>query len=142
MAADVPTNLRTFLLAQSAIRNIVGAQVHQAKVPADRNPPYIWFGRSGSQKVELLAPPVGLEPGAQFFAFECIASDLDHAQAIGDAMRALDGYGKNLSPPGTFGDTTIQAMFVEEQADDYEYRTINGDEGFHACAFSVEIHPN
>jgi hypothetical protein len=140
--ADLPTNFRTFLLTQTAINKHVGLQIHQAKAPANREPPYIWFGRSGSQAVDVLTPAVGLEPGIQFFNFESVADDLDTAQAIGDAMRALNGYGANLSPPGTFGDTTIQAMFVEEQADDYEYRTIDGDEGFHTCAFAVEIHPN
>lgn len=134
--ADVPTNLRTFLLAQTAISSVVGAQVHQAIVPDNREPPYVWFGRSGTTRNELLNPDVGTAAITEFFSVECIAMNLDHAQALGAALRALDGY------RSTFGDTSVQALFIEEQNDDYEYRTINGDEGFHTCAFTIEVHPN
>lgn len=134
--ADLPTNLRTFLLTQSAITAIVGSQVHQAKVPADRSPSYIWFGRTGSQSLDMVAPAVGLEPDSQFFSVECVSDDVDKTQALGDALRAITNY------QGTFGDTTVQGLFVDEQNDDYEYRSISGDEGLHTAAFSLQIYPN
>lgn len=134
--ADLPTNLRTFLLSRSAITAIVGAQVHQASIPADRQPPYVWFARTGSEAVDVLTPDVGLEPNNQFFTLECVTDDLDKTQALGDAIRAFNNY------RSTFGDTTVQGVFVNEQNDDYEYRTIMGDEGFHTAAFSIEVYSN
>jgi hypothetical protein len=36
----------------------------------------------------------------------------------------------------------VQGVFVEDQSDDYEYRSVLGDEGFHSAAFSIEVHSN
>lgn len=73
----------------------------------------------------------------QTFALECAALDLDQAQALADAVGdALSDY------RGTFGDMTVQGVFVEDQSDDYEPYYSQGDEGVFMAALQIRIRPN
>jgi hypothetical protein len=50
---------------------------------------------------------------------------------------ALEGYARGA----TFGDTTLQGIFVEEQPDEYLPRGVLADSGLHVASKSVEVVP-
>jgi hypothetical protein len=134
--ADLATNLRSFLLATPAVTDIVEDRVHQSRVPQGSEFPHIWFGRTGSERDQSIEGG-SCRPLFQTFALECAALDLDQAQTLADAVGdALSDY------RGTFGDMTVQGVFVEDQSDDYEPYYSQGDEGVFMAALQIRIRPN
>jgi hypothetical protein len=128
--ADVATRLRTFLLADSAIAAAVGPRVHQAFVPEDTPTPCIYFTRAGTGD-ELCIGEIGAAPFRHTFALECIGKDLDESQSIAALVKTrCNGY------YGSFADTTVKGIFVEDQSDDYEPQY-----GYHDASLSLEVVP-
>lgn len=133
--SDVAENLRTFLLGDAAIARKVGLRVSQDAIPQGKPSPFIFLGRQ-STTVERCLGETGNTPFSHIFAVECIGEDLDDSQSLADLVRArCDGYS------GTFGDSTVQAIFVEEQADDYLPKAVDLNSGEHIAALSVEVYP-
>lgn len=131
--ADVATRLRTHLVTDSAIAALVGENVHQGNVPQSIDGDYIWFGRSGVESLRVLAAGA-IDPLAVRFDVEAISHDLDRCQQIASAIRTrCDAY------RGTFADTTVQGIFVEDHSDDYIPRGVFSDDGPHVAAMNVEI---
>jgi hypothetical protein len=128
--ADVATRFRTFLLADSSIAAVVGQNVHQGFVPEDTPPPVIYFTRTGTRQERYLGES-GAQPFSHTFAVEPIGKDLDESQELAGLIRTrCDGY------IGTFADTTVKGIFVEDQSDDYEPQY-----GYHDASLSVEVIP-
>ena len=131
--SDVPTNLRTFLLADTDVAAIVATRVHQSSVPESVDAPYIWFTRDRSDGPRCLDNGVARTTEQQF-SVECIAESLSTSQALADAVSdALDGY------RGTFGDSTVKGVFVDDQTDDYIPRGVSSDDGAFVAALQVRI---
>lgn len=138
--ANLGTNLRSFLLSQTELAAIVGLRIHQDHVPQSKVDtdgyfrPYIWFGRSGVGREECLSPELGAPPDIEFFDLECIAPSMPMADEIADQVTALDGY------KGEFGEQSIQAIFVEDQSDEYVPRGQRTDVGSSVRALSLALH--
>ena len=131
--ADVATRLRTFLLTDTAIANQVGERIHQGQVPESSDGDYIWYSRAAIEPLRVLASGV-LDPLSVRFDVECISDDLDQSQVLAAAVRAkCDAY------RGTFADTTVQGIFVDDHNDDYTPRGVFSDEGAHVAALQLEI---
>lgn len=128
--ADVATRLRTFLLADASIAAVVGPRVHQAFVPEDTPLPCIYFTRAGTRDERALGE-VGAAPFSHTFDVEALASTLADSQSLAGLVRTrINGY------IGSFADTTVKGIFVEDQADDYEPTY-----GYHDASLSVEVIP-
>lgn len=128
------TRFRTFLLADSSIAAVVGQNVHQGFVPEDTPLPVIYFTRTGTRTERALGD-VGTQPFSHTFAVEAIGKDLDESQSLADLVRTrCDGYPG--SGVGTFADSTVKGIFVEDQSDDYEPQY-----GYHDASLSVEVIP-
>lgn len=135
--ADLPTNLRAFLLDATAITDIVGdTGVYQGMVPQDVALPYVWFRRASRRLEPTLDAEPGDDPDELWFDVEAISDDLDVAQSLADAITdALGNY------RGTFGDALIQGAFVDDQDDDYVPRGTVGETELHVAALAVQIFP-
>jgi len=128
-------DLRSYLLDDSDISDAVGAErMHQNKTPESYDGLYIWYSRGGTDDEDELDDEEGTAPFREFFDVEVIGRDLD---AVLDAADELRSHSKAR---GTFGDGTVQALFVRDHADDYLPRGIfDDDEGFHVAALQLEI---
>lgn len=133
--SNLSVNFRKFLLAQSSLARKVAARIHQDHIPQSSSAPYVYFSRQNAEFLTCLDSEVGEQPHAQSFAIECIGRDIGDAQELGDEIRAINNY------KGTFGDTSVQAVFVEDQSDDYEPRVLSGDDGAFSCNLRVTIYP-
>lgn len=93
----------------------------------------LWYQRRASET------PLGLS-GTKFgvcmedFDFEVIAPDIDQALDTADEIKeALHGFRGDLEG------TSVQAIFVEDQADDYLPNGLDDDEGSHVAALDLRI---
>lgn len=136
MANTVDENLKLFLAGDSTIVKLVGGRIHENHVPSQFIGDYVWFAFSGGDSERTL----GDAPAASLFRYrfdvECIARSIRQARLIANAVFArLDSH------RGSFGDSTVQGIFVEEQPDEYEPRGVLGDTGIHVASKSVEVIP-
>jgi len=138
--ASLGINLRSFLLGLTELAAIVGLRVHQDHVPQFKVepdgyfPPYIWFSRGGIGREDCLAPELGSDPDFENWDIECIAPSGTIANDMVEQILAIDGY------KGELGDQQIQAVFVEEQTDDYVPRGLRTDVGSNVRALSLTLH--
>lgn len=120
------TDLRAFLLAQSAISTpIGGARLHQNHVPESYGGTYLWIGRSGIGRADTLdmTPADNVDPWQQRFDAEAISENQADAMDLASAIESLHGY------RGSFGTGTIQGVFCEDQVDGYVARGVMSDLG-------------
>lgn len=133
---DIATRLRTFCLADTAIATAIGSRMCQSVVPEQIDVPYVWFGRAGTEDLDLLDSAPGEAPFITSFNVEAISDALDESQSIADLLKArLNKY------RGTFADSTVKGIFVTDHNDDYYPRGLGADEGRHVAALRVEVIP-
>lgn len=139
--ADVATRLRDFLLADSTIKNAVGARVYQDSAPqADSQNnlilPFIWFTRTFTADARTLDSAVGEDAFSETFALEIVDTNIEVSQSLATYVRnRLNNY------RGAFSDSTVKGIFVDSQSDTYEPLSIPADSGFYIPALSVEVIP-
>jgi hypothetical protein len=137
LANTIDENLRAYLAADSTVRKLVGGRIHENHVPQPYVGDYIWFAFAGGESERTLSG----DSAALFrvrFDLECIARSISQARRIAAAVfAALEGYARGA----TFGDTTLQGIFVEEQPDEYLPRGVLADSGLHVASKSVEVVP-
>lgn len=126
-------DIRTWLLADASISAVVGARVHQNKVPQASAAPYVWYGRATTANEDALDDPAGTTPFSQIFDIESISDDIDEALDLADLLKA-----KHLAR-GTIGSGTVQGVFVTDHADDYIPRGVDSDDGRHVAALQFEF---
>jgi hypothetical protein len=125
-------HLQPFLLA--AVGDAVGSRVQEGRITQGFKTPSIWYRRATVRHERALGEE-GEDPFSETFDVEVWADDRAEADAIADLIRARDGY------EGAFGEGTVQAVFVDEQVDDYVPITAAGDEGESVAALSLEVIP-
>lgn len=113
--ADSATRLRSALLANSGVAAIVGPRVHQSRIPQSINKPYIWINRSGTIDDECLGASLGASPLEEQFDIECWSPSLEESQQMADAVRTA----LHNTRPGSWQSTTVAAIIVTDQTDDY-----------------------
>lgn len=123
------TRLRTLLLTDGDITAKVGPRIHQATVPEDTQPPFIFFKRT-NVRFERALGESGVAAFSHTFDVECVGMNLNDSQELADEIRSYDGY------IGTFGDSTCKGIFVNEHTDEYE-----SEFGDHVASLSVEVIP-
>ncbi len=134
--ADAAENLRTFLLADSSLLTSLGDQCGQIRTLQEDSYPYCVFFRTGtdSDTERALTQTVGTLPFRKFFDIEIVSGDLDEAVDIAERIKTYaDGFS------GTFGDTTIQGVFIEDHDDDYQSRSVDDDEAIFVQALQVQL---
>lgn len=127
-------DFRAYLLAQSAIASAVGERVHVGMVPEETEPPYLWMQRAGASHERTLDQPQGETPFEERWDLEAIAAEPDDLATLDEAIRGLD------SARGDFGDGRMQALFVEDQADDYVPKGVWSDEGLDVAAYQITVY--
>lgn len=141
--ADVGENLKAFLEANAAVAALVGNRVFQDHVPQATLTmgPFIAFrlADSSSDNERCLDDAVGAAPFRFMFNLDAVAKTAGKEKDIRAAVNsALNNYGKQTR---TFGDTTIQGVFCEDQSDDYEPFSVSADSGLRVAGLSVEVIP-
>jgi len=139
--ATVDENLLAFLKADSAIVRLVGARIHENKVPQDPQGDYLWFALLDEEDEYCLDDADGAAPFRYRYAIECVgfsggAQNQRKSREIANAVKARV---KNYN--GAFGDSTVQGIFVEAVSEDYQPRNDLSDFGYHTRALTLEVIP-
>lgn len=125
-------NLRAFLLANADIKAAVKAVSYNI-VPQSKDTPYIFFQQSGAADDIALTDSAGT-PTRPRYAIEVWDTRPADAITLKNLVQA-----RLHRHRGTFGDTTVQAIFAEDVDDEY-IANGNGDhEGLHGSAFFAEV---
>ena len=133
---SLPEDFIDFLLASTNITSRVATRVHQAMMPEPSRFPAIWFAISGKDRGFSRTHDGGTTDTLARYTFdvEYLSTGLDRAQDLGDAADdLLDGY------RGTFGNRSVQAVFISDQDDEYVPRGTGGDFGIHVVAQRITI---
>jgi|TARA_Y100000310_G_scaffold134899_2_gene133814 hypothetical protein len=136
--ASIGESFRTYILTKTAITDIVSTRVYQNKVPQGQALPYLWFRRGttdDSEGLTLDKSQGGSEQFRETFDVECVGDEtaLDNVELLADAIKALN------TETGTFGDGTVQGLFVDDHSDNYQPTNDNGDEGRHIATAEVQV---
>lgn len=133
--ATLEENLKTFLQADTTVKEIVGNRISYNHVPQSSDTPYIFFQQTGTTDDD----GIGDSPGAPTryqYALECWDRDVLRAKRLG--LRVQTILNKYI---GAIGDQTVQAIYAPTQDDNYVARGILDDEGFHGAFLNVEVVP-
>ena len=132
---SVAISFRALCLSQSAIADLIGERLHQARAidGLTERFPFAVFFRRGHQHLEELDPPLGEEPFQVSFDLECVSLDLGESQDLAAAFRGLHNYS------GVMGSGAVQGIFIEDQDDDYQPRIAAEDGAVHVAALQIEI---
>ncbi len=134
--ATVAQNLRSFLLDDNDISELVGERVHHNHVPQDEPRPFIFLQLTGTEDLSCLDDPPGTPPFRFRYAAECVADTIGDA----DELAALVKARCNLYT-GSFGAGTAQRLFAEDQDEDYVPKANSDDALLHVSAVAVEVVP-
>lgn len=136
MPNDVAQNLRAFLLADTTIAGLVSSRVHQNDVPQESDPPYVWYQLAGVEYEGVTDAEPGTPPDTYLYDLEAVAGDVGAAANLGLLIRNLLAFHR-----GEFGDSTVQAVFVDDHQDDYIPRNDDADAGLHAATMRISVSP-
>jgi hypothetical protein len=104
--------LRTALVGTTAVTSLVGTRIYPVLAPASAALPFVTWRRSGIQREQTLAGPMGLPRVT--VEYSIYGTTYEEARQVADAMRVvLDGYG------GTADNTTVRQTSLEDESDDF-----------------------
>jgi len=87
---------RSALIADAAVAALVGTGVYPVIAPATANLPFITWRRSGVQREQTLAGPMGMP--TVILTVDCFAETYEAVRDLADKCRlVLDGYGTSES---------------------------------------------
>lgn len=138
MANSVGENLRAFLLTQTGVTAIAGPRVCKDHVPMGTldDGPYVAFKLDTTRRETCHDDAVGARPFGYTFQLESVAETEAQCaalwQAVADAL--------NLAK-GTFGDSTVQLVKVEDGTSNYEPFSVSADTGLYFGGYSVQVIP-
>lgn len=141
---SLATDIRTHLLADPQIVAIVGDRIHEGHVPEfdpevdDLIPAYIWLSKSGSEEDGCLDDGPGIAADRVTFDLDCFAPTKTDADTLADLVRAAL---HNRHKAGPVAGTTVRAVFVTDQSDDYIPQGLMSDEGQSVISYSLEVVP-
>ena len=109
------------------LQDTLDISVQQNTISEDKASPYCWFQRRSTvQDVFLDGTKSNLLEA--FFDVEICGNSAVNSQAQ-TLRNALNGY--RTSP--------IAGIFISDQSDDYQFKNMDADEGFHVAAISLRI---
>lgn len=129
--SDTAIRLRNFLLEDATIAGIVGSKVIQGQVRQKVEPPWIYIRRNSRTPSDDLNDNT---PLSETFDVECVSDDLDEAQALSEAIWALDQH------HGTFDDSTTGGVFIQDQSDDYIPFSVGDDDGYQIASLILTVY--
>lgn len=133
---SVGTDLRTLLLADTDITDIVGAMVYHSRVPQRGNVPYLWLQRRGVITDDANTATRGQAPRAYIYDIDAVSDDISEAEDLIDAVWAhLHFYND------TFGSGSAQIV-VSDQSEQYISVNQDDDSGIFVQSLMVTITPN
>jgi hypothetical protein len=135
--SDVSSRFRDFLLADENIARLVGGRVHEDHVPqrlGAKDYPFIWYRKRQAQGAETLDSSPGEDAKFHYFDVEVVAKGIHLAKQLETLVRARCSCYR-----GTYGDSTVQGIFVEDQDSDYIPRSAGSDEGLYVPALDVRV---
>jgi hypothetical protein len=140
--SDTDTRLRSLITSNAAVRAKIGERMHLDKVlPADdQKRPYVWYRRRSTGPSDTIDAAAGDTPFQFDYDLEIISPLASEAKQIAELIRgsANSGLGLNCYR-GTFGDSTCQAIFVEDQDTGYEPLGIGENFGLAVVALDVRV---
>ncbi len=126
------TALITYLLAQTAITNLVGTRIKPNRLD-ETTLPAIVVRKSGGEHIRTFDGPIGCAQPS--FTIRCYGTSSLQADAVADAVRLrLDGFG-----PGTMGTVSVKEVVVEDEDDVFDPPADGSDDGFYAVDVDVRI---
>jgi hypothetical protein len=135
VAKTMEENLATLVLGDSTLSNAIGSRLAYNHVPQTDQIPYGFFQQTGTVDDSGIGDSAGLPTRFQY-TLEFWDTDALRAKATGRrAQQLLNKY------RGTFGDSTVQAIYADSQDDNYTPRGIMNDSGFHGSFLSLEVVP-
>lgn len=140
--SDTDTRLRTLLTTHAAVKAKIGDRMHLDKVPTidDQKRPYVWFRRRSTGPTDTIDASAGDTPFDFSYDLEIIAPLATEAKQIADLIRLSTNSGLGLNCyRGTFGDSTCQGIFVEDQDTGYEPLGIGENFGLAVVALDVRV---
>lgn len=135
--SDVSSRFRDFLLADANIARLVGQRVHEDHVPqrvAAKDYPFIWYRKRSATGFETLDSANGEQARDFSFDVELVAKSQSTAKELSELVRTRCNCYR-----GTYGDSTCQGVFVQDQDDSYLPRNIGGDDGLFVPALDVRV---
>lgn len=136
--SSVGEDLRTLLIANSHVYELVSDRVHVDHVPQEEaisaaDGGYIWLSRSGTENLDCLDDAVGTVPDTEVFDLECIAPTLTTANRLRDAVVELHNY------RGTMGSRTAKSVYFDDHSDDYLPQGLLDMDGLSVIAMTVTV---
>ena len=130
--ATIGEELIIELISASDVFALTSDRIHQNHIPQQSSYPSIWFSRRSELKSTTFDGDD--DPVKTRFDIECLAET--QGDAI-DLSIAVDGalHGKR----GTFGNGSVQGVFVENKSDDYIPQNDASDDGIIAVGLDVSI---
>jgi hypothetical protein len=130
--SHAPEDIRTCILASTAVSSLVGTRCHYNQLPQASAYPHVWFRIASDTEERTLDGTGGLHEAAA--DLECVGSSESSAQNVADAVKSrLDGY------KGSMGNMTCQAAFLRDKDDDYIPYSNQSDDGAHVVAFTLSL---
>lgn len=134
--SDVSSRFRAFLIADANIARLVGGRVHEDHVPQRNKPlyPFIWYRKRQAQGTETLDSDNGEDASFHYFDVEVVSKNQSTAKELETLVRARCSCYR-----GTYGDSTVQGIFVNDQSADYEPQSNGGDDGLTVASLDVQV---
>lgn len=104
--------LRSALVGNTAVTTLVGSRVYPVLAPASATLPFVTWRRTGIQREQTLANPMGIPRVT--LEYQIYGVTYDQTREVADAMRVvLDGYG------GQSENTVVEQVSLENESDDF-----------------------
>jgi len=131
--ATTEENMRTFLLSDSNIAELVGPRVAYNNLPQTKDNPRIFFQQTGAVDDIAMDDSAGVPTRPQY-TIEAIDDTPEGAIALKNLVHA-----KLHKHRGTFGATTVKGIFAADVADNYTPNGLGEDVGQHWAGLSAEV---
>jgi hypothetical protein len=128
---DVPNGLRSHLLADTALGNLLADRVHYQMLPGNSQYPHVWFARTGRRQDELLSGEE--EMTIETYSFEVVG--IDNCDAVVERLvELLESFG------GQVGARDVQAVDIGDTDDNYIFKSVGEGDADYLYAIQVEIY--
>lgn len=127
-------DLRTFVLTESDITDVIGTRMYENTVPGSTTTlPFVWYRMARREFAGVLGQQES-KPWQEFYDVECVSDDLDQAHDLAELVRLkLDAH------YGTMGSGTYAWVHVLDQYEDYVPRNIEADEHLQIVSLQIEV---
>lgn len=117
---------------RAKVLSLITAPVQQNYISTDKVQPRVWYQKQAGNSDLFADASAGMVETT--YTVEVNGTDPDAVSEIADAIStAFNGF------RGRMFSTTVLGAFVEDAADDYQYKGQDLDEGYHVFAMNVRF---